>query len=243
VPWTNIKVRQAINKAINRDELLKVLYKGRATPMYVHGFYPDLAGWDPTWEKRFPEMYGYDPAAAKRLLAEAGYPKGFKAKGWLFPFAGAPELIPLMEAVQVQLREVGIEIELEETDWVAKIRPTLRDRKANGYLWAIPPSKKAVEPQLVVFNTGGLAHMFEHDDLYAMWQDLLQITDPKAFDEQLRKIGNFKFEQFETIPLFEVFIEVIADPKFVEDWPFSGWDGGDIGHTWLIKACKQDTCK
>ncbi len=41
-----------------------------------------------------------------------------------------------MEAVQVQLREVGIDIELEEADWVAKIRPTLRDRKANGYLWA-----------------------------------------------------------------------------------------------------------
>ena len=244
VPWTNIKVRQAINKAINRDELLKVLYKGRATPMYVHGFYPDLPGWDPTWEKRFPEMYGYDPKAAQRLLAEAGFPKGFKAKGWLFPFAGAPELIPLMEAVQVKLREVGIDIELEEAAWVAKIRPTLRDRKANGYLWALPPSKKAVEPQLVIFNTGGLAHMYEDDTLYAMWRDLLQITDPKAFDEQLRKIGNHKFEQFETIPLFDVFIEVVVDPKIVEDWAFSGWDGGDIGHTWLIKACKQDkACK
>jgi ABC-type transport system substrate-binding protein len=244
VPWTNLKVRQAINKAINRDELLKVLYKGRATPMYVHGFYPDLPGWDPTWEKRFPEMYGYDPKAAKRLLAEAGFPKGFKAKGWLFPFAGAPELIPLMEAVQVQLREVGIELELEEADWVAKIRPTLRDRKANGYLWAIPPSKKAVEAQLSVFNTGGLAHMFESDELYAMWKELLQIADPQAFDAQLRKIGNYKFEQFETIPLFNVFIEVVVDPKIVADWPFSGWDGGDIGHTWLIQACKQDkACK
>ena len=89
-------------KPVDRDELLKVLYKGRARPMYVHGFYPDLPGWDPTWEKRFPEMYGYDVQAAKRLLAEAGYPKGFKAKAWLFPFAGAPELIPLMEAIQAE---------------------------------------------------------------------------------------------------------------------------------------------
>ncbi len=131
-----------MNKAINRDELLKVLYKGRATPMYVHGFYPDLPGWDPTWEKRFPEMYGYDVQAAKRLLAEAGYPKGFKAKAWLFPFAGAPELIPLMEAVQIQLREVGIELELEETDWIAKVRPKMRDRKASGYLWRPPALEK-----------------------------------------------------------------------------------------------------
>lgn len=240
VPWTNVKVRQAMNKAINREELLKVLYKGRATPMYVSGFYPDLPGWDPSWPKRFEEMYGYDPKAAKRLLAEAGYPNGFKAKGWLFPFAGAPELIPLMEAAQVQLSEVGIEIELEEADWVATIRPTLRDRKASGYLWALPPSKKAVEAQLVVFNVGGLPHMYEDDTIYGMWKDLLQITDQQQFDAQLRKIGNHKFEQFETIPLFNVFIEVIADPKVIQDWPFSGWDGGDIGHTFLISACKQE---
>jgi peptide/nickel transport system substrate-binding protein len=240
VPWTNIKVRQAMNKAINRAELLKVLYKGRAAPMYVHGFYPDLEGWDHTWEKRFQEMYGYDPAAAKRLLAEAGYPKGFKAKAWLYPFAGAPEMEALMEAVAVQLREVGIDLELEEADWVSAVRPKLRERKANGYLFAVPPSKKAVEAQLVVFNVGkGVPHMFEHDELYKMWEELLQLTDLKARDIQLRKIGNYKFEHFETIPLFDVFIEVIVDPKIVADWPFPGWDGGDIGHTWLIKACKE----
>ena len=241
VPWTNVKVRQAMNKAINREELLKVLYKGRAAPMYVHGFYPDLEGWDPTWEKRFPEMYGYDQAAAKRLLAEAGYPKGFKAKAWLYPFAGAPEMEAVMEAVAIQLREVGIELELEEADWVSAVRPKLNERKAHGYLFAIPPSKKAVEPQIAVFNTGkGVPKIFESDELYKMWEELLQITDPKARDEQLRKIGNYKFENFETIPLFNVFIEVIIDPKIVADWPFPGWDGGDIGHTWLIQACKQE---
>jgi ABC-type transport system substrate-binding protein len=245
VPWTKKEVRQAMNKAINRDELLQVLYKGRAKPMYVHGFYPDLPGWDPTWEKRFAEMYGYDPKAAKRLLAAAGYPKGFKAKAWLFPFAGAPELIPLMEAVQIQLREVGIELELEETDYVANVRPRMRERKMQGYLWPGVPSKKAIEPQLAVFNVGkGIVHMFETDELYQMWEDLWQLADPQAVDAQLRKIGNYKFENFEAIPLFNVGIEVIVDPKVVAAWPFPGWDGGDIGHTWLIKACTQNTpCK
>ena len=38
-------------------------------------------------------------------------------------------------------------------------------------------------------------------------------------DEQLRKIGNYKFENFEVIPLFNVYIEVIVDPKIVADWP------------------------
>jgi ABC-type transport system substrate-binding protein len=77
VPWTKKEVRQAMNKAINRAELLKVLYKGRASQTYVMGYYPDLPGWDPTWAKRFEELYGYDLAEAKRLMAQAGYAKGF----------------------------------------------------------------------------------------------------------------------------------------------------------------------
>jgi ABC-type transport system substrate-binding protein len=245
VPWVDKRVRQAMNKAINREELLKVLYKGRATYTYVTGFYSDLPGWDRTWEKRFPEMYGYDPKKAKQLLAEAGYPKGFKAKAWLFPFAGAPELIPLMEAISTQLRDVGIELELEEADVVATVRPRTRDRKAGGYLWVGPPSKKAVESQIALFNAGkGTPHMFETDEIYKMWEDLLQMSDPEARDAQLPKIGNYKFENFEIIPLFDVYIEVVVNPKIVNDWPFSGWDGGDIGHTFLISACKQDKpCK
>ena len=245
VPWTKKEVRQAMNKAINREELLKVLYKGRATPMYVHGYYSDMPGWDPTWEKRFPEMYGYDPAAAKRLLAQAGYPKGFKAKMYVYPFAGAPELIPLLEAIQVQLREVGIELEPEESDLVAVVQPRQRERKIQGYLLPTIPSKKAVETQIAVFNAGkGTPHLFETDELYAMWEQLLQTADPKANEDLLRKIGNYKFENFESIPLFDVRIEIVVDPKVVADWPFSGWDGGDMGHTFLISACTQEKpCK
>src|SRR5262245_41065737 len=149
-------------------------------------------------------------------------------------------MVSLMEAVAIQLREVGIEITLEEADWVAAVRPKLQKREAGRYLWAVPPSKKAVEPQLAVFNVGkGIGHIFQTDEIYKMWEDLLQITDPKARDAQLRKIGNYKFENFETIPLFDVYIEVIVDPKIVAEWPCVGWDGGDIGHAWVIKACKD----
>jgi hypothetical protein len=164
---------------------------------------------------------------------------------WLYPFAGAPELIPMLEAVAVQLREVGIELELEEADLVATVVPKVRERRANWYLRPGIPSKKAVEPQIALFNAGkGAAHWFETDEIHKMWADLLQMSDPKAVDAQLRKIGNYKFENFETIPLFDVYIEVVVNPNIVNDWPFSGWDGGDIGHTYLISACKQEQpCK
>lgn len=93
---------------------------------------------------------------------------------------------------------------------------------------------------ILLFNAGkGVAHWFEDDTVYKMWEELLQITDPKAFDAQLPRIGNDKFENFEVMPLFDVPIEMVVNPKIVKDWPFSGWDGCDIGHTFLISACTQ----
>ena len=135
----------------------------------------------------------------------------------------------------MQLREVGIELELEEADLVAAVLPKMRERKANQYIRAGIPSKKAVEPQISLFNAGkGTGRWFESDEIYKMWEDLLQMSDPEAADAQLRKIGNYKFENFEIIPLFDVYIEVVVNPKIIQDWPFSGWDGGDVGHTYLI---------
>ena len=242
LPWNDVRVRQAMNKAIDRETIKEELYKGRVTDMYVHGFYKGLPGWDDTWEERFEEAYGYDPERARELLAEAGYADGFEANAWLFPFPGAPELIPLMEAIQVYLEDVGIDITLVEADWAGTVVPTLRNYDASGFMFAIPPSKKVVEVQISAFNAGNaLVHMYETDELYEKWFNLINTADLDERDVLLREIGNIKFESFEILPFFEVFIEVIVNPEFVDDWAFPGWDGGDIGHTWLITACKQAT--
>ena len=244
LPFTDIRVRQAINKAIDRETLRLELYKGRVDYSYVHGFYLGLPGWDDTWPDRFDDLYGYDVDEAKRLMAEAGYENGFEASAWLFPFPGAPELIPVMEQVQIYLQEIGIDLTLTETDWAGTVIPALGSRDHPGVLWAIPPSKKVVETQIAGFNAGyNVSHQYETDELFDKWDELRNTAPLDERDKLLREIGNIKFEQFESIPLFEVFIEVIYDPNIVQTWIFPGWDGGDIGHTWLVYACKTvDPC-
>ena len=79
-PWADLRVRQAMNRAIDREVLNTELFNGRGEFMPVLGFHPSLAGWDSEWVKGFPEMYGYNPELARELLAEAGYPDGFKFK-------------------------------------------------------------------------------------------------------------------------------------------------------------------
>src|SRR5262245_15080660 len=76
VPWTNKKVRQALNMAVNRQELLETIFAGKATPVYLTGWLPISEGWNQEWVTRFDQLYGYNPAKAKELLKEAGYPTG-----------------------------------------------------------------------------------------------------------------------------------------------------------------------
>ena len=65
-----------------------------------------------------------------------------------------------------------------------------------------------------MFNAGkAIVHQFESDEIYKMWEELRQMTDPKAVEAQLRKIGNYKFENFEIMPLFDVYIEVDGGPQ------------------------------
>ena len=102
-PWvgeneTAAKVRQAMNKAINRKEINDELFGGVGEEIKVWGFHSTLPGWNPDWDARWEEMYGYDPERAKELLAEAGYPNGFKVKVNLSTSTSVPEQIQVGEA-------------------------------------------------------------------------------------------------------------------------------------------------
>ena len=150
-----------------------------------------------------------------------------------------------MQALEINLREIGIELTLVEADWAGTVIPALGSRDYLGYLWAIPPSKKVVETQIAGFNAGyNVSHQYETDELFNLWDELRNTAPLDERDALLRQIGNIKFDNFENIPMYEVFIEAILDPKIVDNWIFPGWDGGDIGHTWLISACKTaDPCR
>ena len=82
-------LQQALNKAINRDELNKAMFNGKGQTMVLNHFHQNREGWNPEWERQFPQMYGYDPAAARKLLADAGQ-SNLKTSIMLGTAAGVP---------------------------------------------------------------------------------------------------------------------------------------------------------
>ena len=104
--------------AINRDELISVLYRGNATPVYRTGWNPGNEGWNPEWQNQFDEMYGYDPERARELIAEAGYELGeIQPVIHSFPLSGNPEFPVLVEALQLYFSEIGVDLQIQDTEF------------------------------------------------------------------------------------------------------------------------------
>lgn len=102
--FKDIRVRQAIYHAIDREALVTGLFGGKLTvansvipPLMIGG---DIA----------VTNYEYNPEKAKQLLAEAGYPDGFTFK---YLGRSQPEHQATQTAVQAELKKIGIEMEIE----------------------------------------------------------------------------------------------------------------------------------
>jgi len=109
-PFDDIKVRQALSYAIDRHAIVDAAMFGYGKPIGSHYStrdpgYVDLTG-----------LYPYDPAKAKRLLAEAGYPNGFRATLKLPPLSYARRS---GEVVAAQLAEIGVNVDIVGMEWVS----------------------------------------------------------------------------------------------------------------------------
>ena len=108
-PFSDIRVREALNYAIDKESIAKNLYQGQAEA---------LPGVMPRGSSGYAEVTGfpYDPAKAKRLLADAGYPNGFATK-LIGPKGTYVKDFELQQAVQQQLAQVGVQVKLETLEF------------------------------------------------------------------------------------------------------------------------------
>ena len=106
-PLTDVRVRRALNYAVNKELILDVLFEGAVDPagQIAH---PQAFGFNPTIAP-----YPYDPDRAKALLTEAGYPDGFAMAALLAGNnANADEIQQLVAA---DLARVGVRMEIQRT--------------------------------------------------------------------------------------------------------------------------------
>ncbi len=237
-PMMDVRVRKALNKAIDRDALNKAFLGGKGDPIYNEFFHPNRLGWNPEWERRFKEAYGYDPEAAKKLLAEAGYGPGrpLTTTVRLAPSAFFPAVVDMDEAIASQWRAVGVDVKLDQSDPAAMAAKQARveyDNHAHVVITSIRQFLGATNYNGALVRTG--VQLPQLIDIY----DQINVTlDPKVADGLWRKWGDLGYEQYINAPLFWMPANATVNPKIVADYIYPGSIGGTYTHVEYIKAAK-----
>jgi peptide/nickel transport system substrate-binding protein len=169
-PFDDVRVRQALNYAVDVDAIVESVLRGYGRPLAT---FVDSAStcFDPSIEP-----YGYDPDRARELLEEAGYPDGFDTRFYSFTGSIADHNTPA-EAVVDYLRAVGINVEMEVMEFGA-LGPLRLDDQL-GPLWIYSFGNWAAEEPYLVdwyMQQGASAH-YTNDEIYALSDEMSQTFD------------------------------------------------------------------
>jgi len=125
-PFNDVRVRRAISHAIDRQGLIEAVWvRGEPTPAVARG----LIEWSLPIDQlgAGAKYYQYNPKEARRLLAEAGFPKGFKTQLTVSPGYGR-DLVDDAQLVQQYLKDVGIEVEMKIQEYGAYVATTAQGK-------------------------------------------------------------------------------------------------------------------
>jgi peptide/nickel transport system substrate-binding protein len=201
-PTKDIRIRQAIAMAIDRDTIITALQQGFAKPVDIvlppvdFGYVSDVKAWP------------YDPARARALVKEAG------AEGAVIPFLTSPTYDRrLNEAVQQMLGEIGLKVEInvvdqatylrrrqgtpEEASSLSQGRWTCACQDADGVIWPL-------------FHSGSIWSKFSNPEFDAEVDAARGTLDESKRLEHYRRAFQILHDELPAIGLFQDFIIYLA---------------------------------
>jgi len=147
-PFSDVRVRQAVNYAVDKEAIIKNIVFGLGT-ISDSSVPPSFFGYSHN------EPYEYNPEKAKKLLADAGYPDGFTCK-MMVPTGRYLFDRQVGEAIQSYLGKVGIKVELFTPDWPTFVSQLLGASPTNstwdmtfvGYAMTVPDADAMLYPTM-----------------------------------------------------------------------------------------------
>lgn len=196
-PLDDIRVRQALNYAINRQAIIDKLYLGNGRPAATV-VASQAFGFDPS-----VEPYPYDPKKARQLLADAGYPNGFAVEFDYFTGSIADHYTP-SQAIAGYLSDIGIKVKSN----VYEIGVFQEKRSANNAapLYVYSLGDVFLEPVWLVewLMAGDMSRRYNNPKVAELVKEITKTFNPEARRDLYSKVQKLMKEDAQHIFLFQV---------------------------------------
>ncbi len=197
-PFKDVRVRQALNYAIDRQGIASTILHDRVPPASQ-----PAARANPDYDPEI-KAYPFDPKKAKALLAEAGYPNGF-AFTYEMNNAGGADMAAIMEQVARNLSQVGVRMEIRPVPWpqiVRNVRQGTWQAEAFGLEYEVLPTGDTLWPYRL--HSCAWTHPWYCDDaVMPLIAEAKSTFDDNRRRDVVRKILDRTQEQAASVLLFE----------------------------------------
>ena len=146
-PLDNLKVRQALSYAIDKQAILDIAFDGHGT-LVGSSMFPALKKY---FMDDLTNYYEYDPAKAKELLKEAGYENGFDLE--ITVPSNMQQHIDTAQVIVEQLQAVGVNATINQVEWATWLEETYKGRKFQSTIVSFDAHGVAASDMLARFQT------------------------------------------------------------------------------------------
>jgi peptide/nickel transport system substrate-binding protein len=174
-PLDDVRVRRAINYAVDLREIIDTAFYGRGTPSGS----PLIPGLSRYYEPSLADPYPADPDRARRLLEEAGYGAGFSLE--ITVPSNYSMHVDTAQVVVNQLERIGVTATIRLVDWAAWLSGVYRERQYQSTIISLDANN--VSPRSFLsryYSTGGSNFLNYRSEAYDRVYDAAQVEPGEA---------------------------------------------------------------
>lgn len=225
-PLQDVRVRQALNYAIDRDAINDFIFGGKSKIIKTHG-YPTITAW---YNADTEAAYGYDVEKAKELLAEAGYPDGFELE--ITVPSSYTQHVNTAEIIAEQLAQVGITVSINQIEWSSWLSDVYQGRSYQSTVIGFDISSLSPATWYKRYYTSSANDFtnfsnaeydstyeqalatIDHDEKYALYGKLQQMITDEAASVFIEDPADFiavnkKFTGYTTYPVSAIDLSLV----------------------------------